>query len=54
MSEASSLGRRQGGIHHLGGQVREVTAFPAEVAREVALVAAEDPDVVHAQEGYYN
>jgi hypothetical protein len=38
-------GRREGVVHHFGGQVGEVMAFAGEVAREIALIAAEDPDV---------
>ena len=44
------FGRRECGIHHLGGQIGEVVAFAGEVAREIALIAAEDPDVGDAHE----
>ena len=44
------LGRGEGGVDDLAGQVREVEAFSGEVAGEVALVAAENPDVsVHSR-----
>ena len=33
-------------IHQFGGELGEVQAFPGQVAGEVALVAAQDPDVV--------
>ena len=36
--------------HHFGGQVGEVMAFAGEVAREIALIAAEDPDVFSAHD----
>ena len=39
------LGRLERVVDDLGGQVGEVVAFAGEVAREVALIAAEDPDV---------
>ena len=43
------LGRREGGVDDLAGQVGEVAAFSGEVAGEVALIAAENPDVsVHS------
>ena len=48
------LGRGQRRVHHLGGQIGEVMAFAGEVAGEVALVAAEDPDVGPCSAGYYN
>ena len=39
------LGRLERRGHHLGGQLGEVEAFAVQVAGEVALIAAEDPDV---------
>jgi len=39
------LGRAQRVVDDLGGQVGEIKAFAGEVAREIALIAAEDPDV---------
>ena len=35
-------------VDDLGGQRGEVEAFAGEIAREVALVATEDPDARHA------
>ena len=44
------LGRGQGGVDDLAGQIREVEAFFGEISGEVALIAAEDPDVsVHSR-----
>ena len=44
------LGRGEGGVDDLAGQIREVEALFGEVSGEVALVAAEDPDVsVHSR-----
>ena len=42
------LGRGQRAVDDLGGQRREVAALPAEVAGEIALVAAEDPHACRA------
>jgi hypothetical protein len=39
------LRRGKSGIDHFAGQIGEVEAFSAQVAAEVALVAAEDPDI---------
>ena len=39
------LGRAQRVVDDLGGQIGEVEAFAGEVAGEIALIAAEDPDV---------
>ena len=39
-------GGGEGGVDDLGGQVGEVETLAGQVAGEVALVAAEDPDVV--------
>ena len=50
MSAASTLRRRERAVHHFGGQVGEVVAFAGEVAREIALIAAEDPDVWSAHD----
>ena len=33
------------GVDHLGGQLGEIQALAGQVAAEVALVAAENPDV---------
>ena len=33
------------GLDHFGGQIGEIEALPGQVAAEVALVAAEDPDI---------
>jgi len=38
-------GRRECISHYFGRQIRVVTALAGEVAREVALITAEDPDV---------
>ena len=38
------------GSDDLGSQVREIESLPGQVAAEVALVAAEDPDVGAAHE----
>jgi hypothetical protein len=44
------LGRGEGGVDDLAGQIREVEAFFSEVSREDALVAAENPDIsVHSR-----
>ena len=50
------LGRGERGVDDLGGQVGEVQAFAGEVASEIALIAAEDPDVRGAAHDgrYYN
>ena len=39
------LRRGERAVDHLGGQVGEIVALPVQVAREVALIAAEDPHV---------
>ena len=50
MSPAFDLGRGEGGVDDLAGQIREVEAFFGEVSGEVALVAAENPDIsVHSR-----
>jgi hypothetical protein len=48
--------RSQRAVDDLPRQVGEVGAFTSEVAREIRLVAAEDPDVraVHGQGLYYD
>ena len=44
------LGRGQRSVDDLAGQIREVEAFFGEVSGEVALIAAEDPDIsVHSR-----
>ena len=49
------FGRGECGVDDLAGQIREVEAFFGEVAGEIALVAAENPDVgVHSRARYYN
>ena len=50
------LGRLERAVDDLGGQGGEVAALAGEVAGEIALVAAEDPDVraAHAPDAYYN
>ena len=52
MSAASTLAAVERVVHHFGGQVGEIMAFAGEVAREIALIAAEDPDVgcAHARD----
>ncbi len=45
-----NFGFRERISHHFGGQIGEVMAFAGEVAREIALIAAEDPDVGSAHE----
>ncbi len=50
MSRGVDLGRGEGGVDDLAGQVREIEAFFGEISGEVALVAAKDPDVsVHSR-----
>ena len=44
------LGRRQCGGHHLGGQIGEVMTFPGEVAGEIALIPAENPNAGSAHD----
>ena len=44
------LGRGERVVNDFGGQVGEIMAFAGEVAREVALIAAKDPDVGSAHE----
>ena len=39
------FGRGECRIHHLGGQFGEVVPFAGEIAGEIALIPAEDPDV---------
>jgi hypothetical protein len=43
-------GRGECVVHHFGRQVGEVMTFTGEVAREIALIAAEDPDVFSAHD----
>ena len=41
----------EGGVDHLAGQVGEIEALAGQVAAEVALIAAENPDVGGAAHG---
>jgi hypothetical protein len=39
------LGRAQGAVDDFGCQVREIVALAGQIACEVTLIAAEDPDI---------
>ena len=46
------LGRVKRAVDDFGGQVGEIVAFAGEIAREVTLIAAEDPDVGSAHDAH--
>ena len=44
-TDGVDAGFGQGLVHYLAGQIGEIAAFPGQVAREIALVSAQYPDI---------
>ena len=44
------LRRGKSGVHDFSGQIGEVVSFAGEVAGEIALIPAEDPDACAAHD----